>query len=414
MPRPPRIHLEGALYYVTSRAEPTLPLFKDQKDVDTYLDLLAEYKARHSFKLFAYALAPDQVHLCLETAPGTTVSQIMHDLNSRYTKLYCKRHDWSGHLFQGRFRAVVAEKEMYLLRLTHYLHAQPEALANSLSHYKAREFSWVDVKEGLDRFEAGNPGKNYEEFVQAAAPEELERLRRILQQPIIGSPEFIQRSRKQPQEEEPTQAPESEPEEKELELVPVPVRRRAHLAHLRSIFSVVALLGLIYSTSLIASLSMKAMTLAGKPVQVVLQGGTPITQASASATGVPAAQMATFAISSYLNGTSWNLQIKPMQNAGQADVQTDRLQFDEKKVTSTRLSTQGFTGSNYTVTPQPNGTFIWETMQTGSNGDIVCWRGEWDGQEMRGIVSRHPVKEAPQDFVFKGTKQDSKDSGRTL
>ena len=78
MPRPLRIHIDGALHYVTARAIAPLVLFKDEKDYAVYLELLEEYRRKFGFKLYAYVLFPDHLNLCLEPTNGTTISSIMH------------------------------------------------------------------------------------------------------------------------------------------------------------------------------------------------------------------------------------------------------------------------------------------------------------------------------------------------
>ncbi|MCX5701904.1 MAG: hypothetical protein NTW64_02845 [Candidatus Omnitrophica bacterium] len=79
---------------------------------------------------------------------------------------------------------------------------------------------------------------------------------------------------------------------------------------------------------------------------------------------------------------------------------TDLLTFAEGKITSKNLSPKGFPSSNYTVTVQEDETIIWETMQTADNGDIAFWRGELQGELMRGVLSMHPVKGEVKDYTF--------------
>ena len=138
MPRPHRIHLEGALNYVTSRALEGFTLFKDDRDYQTYLELVTEYRQRFGFKLFAYVLLPDHLHLCVEATNGTTISAIMHALNSRYTKYYNKRYGHAGHVFEGRFRLTLIEKASSLLQVTGYLHTHPRrsGLGMDVSGYR--------------------------------------------------------------------------------------------------------------------------------------------------------------------------------------------------------------------------------------------------------------------------------------
>lgn len=86
--------------------------------------------------------------------------------------------------------------------------------------------------------------------------------------------------------------------------------------------------------------------------------------------------------------------------AKKAKSETDVLTFSEGKLTSKNLSSKGYPTSNITVTVQDNGTIIWETMQTKENGDMAFWRGELEGQIMRGVLSLQSEKGGAQDFSF--------------
>lgn len=389
MPRPQRINLEGALTYVTCRGEPGLSLFRDGRDLETYLDLLSQYRSEHGFKLFAYSLSLKEVHLCLEAGAGATISRIMHDLNSRYTKLYGSRWQHSGHLFQGRFRSVVLEKEPYLLRLVHFIHAQPAPLSSSLALYRegaAADSTCLDSQELLARL-AGQP-------LEAELLGENEEMRRILQRPVVGSLEFVEAARKCASAV-PTGSGgplfEEEEEEEEEELVPVRIRKG---------FRHNGWIGLAL-IAVLAGLSMRTAPSNG-PVQVIVQPAvlapqTQMVQPVSLTAGGP--QTAVLSMDAPLQGTVWQIQLRPMDNLSGSS-HLDRLRFDRNQVTSSRLSSQGFAGSNYTLTPQAGGTFIWETMQTGTNGEIVCWRGECDGQRMRGVMTRQKSGEEVESFNF--------------
>jgi len=403
MPRPARIHREGALYLVTCRAEPTSTLFKDQRDIDTYLGLLSFYKTKHNLKLFAYTLTSDHLHLCLEVGAGATVSAFMHNLNSRYTKLYCSRHNWRGHLFQGRFRSVVVEKDPYLLRLTRYLHAYPNALANSFSHYLKQEASWIDREDLFSRFPSEDPAQAYERFVQAAVAEELEQIKRILQQPIVGSPEFIRMLQERPEPvSEP--APELEAKQRGFEMIFMKQSPRS-----------LALVGTVCILSSVVGARVFSEWITG-PAKNRAEA---FIQAAAAQTTQPvigstnAAHLAALTMPLSLEGTAWDLKIKPMGGLEDAAVQADRLEFDGRRVVSSWLSNQGFNASNYTWSSQAGDLFTWETMQTGPKGEVVCWRGEWDGRTMRGIMTRQLPGGEIIPFNFIGFPQGRLDGNKT-
>lgn len=114
MAKIPRVHIPGALFYVTSRGDNNADIFKDSDDYKAYLELLRKYKAQYGFKLFAYLLAPNYLHLLIELKEGLTLSDIMHDLSSNYTKYFNGRYQRKGHLFQERYKAAILEKEEYM------------------------------------------------------------------------------------------------------------------------------------------------------------------------------------------------------------------------------------------------------------------------------------------------------------
>lgn len=125
MTRIPRIHIEGALYYVTARGDHEEKIFQGAPDYEAYLELLRKYKKQYGFKLFAFCLLPTHLHLLIELKEGITISDILHDLNANYTKYFNGRYARKGHLFQERSKIVVVEKKQYLPALSSYIHSNP-------------------------------------------------------------------------------------------------------------------------------------------------------------------------------------------------------------------------------------------------------------------------------------------------
>jgi hypothetical protein len=81
---------------------------------------------------------------------------------------------------------------------------------------------------------------------------------------------------------------------------------------------------------------------------------------------------------------------------------TDTLTFEQRKMTSKRLGSEGYPSSNISLNIGDDGVPVWETMQTKEGGGVVFWRGELHGSTMRGIISKHPVEGPSIDFSFKG------------
>ena len=124
MARPLRIEFCGALYHVTSRGDRREPIFEDDTDRQTFLAILAEGVERFNWLCHAYCLMTNHYHLVVETPQGN-LSKGMRQLNGVYTQASNRRHQRSGHLFQGRFKAILVDKESYLLELTRYVVLNP-------------------------------------------------------------------------------------------------------------------------------------------------------------------------------------------------------------------------------------------------------------------------------------------------
>jgi len=124
MARRPRIHAPGALYHVITRGNRRQGIFLDDRDLERFLTYLTESKERYSFCLYAYALMRNHLHLLLEVGE-VSLSRIMQSLLSRYGRYFNMRHGEVGHLLQGRYKAIVCDKDAYLLELVRYIHLNP-------------------------------------------------------------------------------------------------------------------------------------------------------------------------------------------------------------------------------------------------------------------------------------------------
>ena len=124
MARPLRIEFPGALYHVTSRGNARQRVFRDDEDRETFLATLAWVVARFRWRCHAYCLMDNHIHLLIDT-PQPNLSRGMRQLNGVYTQRFNRRHRRVGHLFQGRFQAILVEKEGYLLELARYIVLNP-------------------------------------------------------------------------------------------------------------------------------------------------------------------------------------------------------------------------------------------------------------------------------------------------
>jgi REP element-mobilizing transposase RayT len=124
MPRPPRVEFPGALYHVTSRGNDRRRIFWDDTDRRTFLRHLTDVAMRDGFAVFAYCLMGNHYHLVVET-PRPNLACGMQHLNSAFARWFNERHGRVGHLFQGRYHAVLVEAEPQLLELVRYVVLNP-------------------------------------------------------------------------------------------------------------------------------------------------------------------------------------------------------------------------------------------------------------------------------------------------
>lgn len=124
MARKPRIEYNGAFYHVITRGNQRQKIFKDKQDYTKYLKVLSDYKDRYKYFLYAYVLMNNHVHLLIQTQE-IPLSKILQGINQRYTIYFNKKYKTIGHLFQGRYKAILCDKDEYLLTLIKYIHLNP-------------------------------------------------------------------------------------------------------------------------------------------------------------------------------------------------------------------------------------------------------------------------------------------------
>jgi putative transposase len=124
MPRKPRIHYPGALYHVMMRGNAGAPVFFDEADRCRFYLLVQEGTERFGFRVHAFCCMANHIHLALQVGE-IPLSRIMQNLSLRYTAWINRRQGRSGHLFQGRYKALLIDGENYLLELVRYIHLNP-------------------------------------------------------------------------------------------------------------------------------------------------------------------------------------------------------------------------------------------------------------------------------------------------
>jgi REP element-mobilizing transposase RayT len=124
MARPLRLEFPGAVYHVTSRGNARAAVYRDDDDRRTFLRVLAETTLRRGWRCHAFCLMTNHYHLLLET-PAPTLSRGMRDLDGIYGQAFNRRHRRPGHVFQGRFKAILVERDTHLLELCRYVVLNP-------------------------------------------------------------------------------------------------------------------------------------------------------------------------------------------------------------------------------------------------------------------------------------------------
>ena len=145
MARPVRLQFEGAFYHVINRGNGRSSIFADDSDRLKFLETLAAVQNKTGLILYAFVLMSNHYHLLVET-PDANLSRAIQLLNGSYAQYYSRRHKKPGHVFQGRFKALLVEKEAYLLELTRYIHLNP---VRAKVIEKPEEYRWSSLSAYL-------------------------------------------------------------------------------------------------------------------------------------------------------------------------------------------------------------------------------------------------------------------------
>ena len=142
MARPLRIEFPGALYHVTARGNARAAIYLDDPDRELFLDTLSQIVERFNWLCHAYCLMGNHYHLMIETPDGNLTAG-MRQLNGVYTQRFNRRHRRVGHLLQGRFKAIVVDRDSYLLELCRYVVLNP---VRARMVKRASEYRWSSYR----------------------------------------------------------------------------------------------------------------------------------------------------------------------------------------------------------------------------------------------------------------------------
>lgn len=205
MARPLRIEYDGALYHITSRGNERKAIFRDEGDRLGFLDILAKVTKRYNWLCHAYCLMNNHYHLVVETPDGN-LSEGMRQLNGVYTQYFNMHHRRVGHVFQGRFKAILIEKESYLLEVSRYVVLNPvraksverpgdwkwssyRGTAGIESPHTCLTVDWILGQFGGKKRQAE---RNYQEFVKAGVHQKGI-WKEVRGQSILGEDTFFDR-----------------------------------------------------------------------------------------------------------------------------------------------------------------------------------------------------------------------------
>ena len=205
MTRPLRLEFAGALYHVTSRGDRQEDIFCADSDRLMWLDILGQVCARFNFVVHGYCQMGNHYHLVLETVEAN-LSQGMRHLNGVYSQYFNRRYGLTGHIFQGRYHALLVQKESYLLELTRYVVLNPvrAGLVSLPEHWRwsSHQFAiglrsapeWLDTDGLLGHFSAHRDTAldKYRQFVVAGIGGKNP-LKHASHQTILGDKQFIER-----------------------------------------------------------------------------------------------------------------------------------------------------------------------------------------------------------------------------
>ena len=204
----------GALYHVTSRGDRREDIYRDDEDRAAWLEVVGDVCARFNWIVHAYCQMTNHCHLLVETIDGN-LSKGMRQLNGVYTQRFNRRHGMVGHLFQGRYKAILVQKDAYLLELTRYVVLNPlrarmtERLENwPWSSYRsmvgeANAPGWLDADWLLSQFgrERTSAIESYRRFVMEGKglPSPLDQTRHQL---LLGDDAFVEQCQQNKKPEE--------------------------------------------------------------------------------------------------------------------------------------------------------------------------------------------------------------------
>ena len=205
MARPLRVEYPGAFYHVINRGNNQEKIFKNDRDKEKFLEYLEKANERFSIIIHTYCLMNNHFHLLVET-PEPNLSVAMQWINVSYATYFNRKHGRHGHLFQGRFKAILIDADEYLKHLSRYIHLNPvrakmvslpskyqwssySALIGKLKAPPFHKTDWLLSNFGKSKKEAR---RNYQDFVEGMDLKTIENPHnQITEGFILGDLDFV-------------------------------------------------------------------------------------------------------------------------------------------------------------------------------------------------------------------------------
>ncbi|MFC1624038.1 transposase [Candidatus Omnitrophota bacterium] len=422
MGRLPRVYIEGILYYVSARSGHGQNLFVDHSDYKQYLSLIQEYKKQYGFKLFSYVLLPTHMHLLVELRNDISISNIMHDINSLYTKMFNSRYNKKGHVFQARFKTLLTEKETYLLPLMRHIHLNPQRVK---SGYDPQDYPYSSYPQFLNAEKRQHPDMREEteevfsmlkgreeafiEYIKNPDQSEMHELKKNMhRKSILGSRNFENRIKKIIEEESVKQKRRR------------PLSKRARIVYVASVGAIILLVTLginyfygkraltlkteydktlvLYESTLESLRGERDKALETKRDIENYQWKIELTKGALEDLKVERQKVVK--AKKEIDGYSWKIRLTRLSGSDVSFELTDVISFSDNRVNSENMSKEGFPSVQYSKRESRGNKIVWETIQTNPQGGTVSWRGEWNGKRMKGVLSKRSGQGMKGDFSF--------------
>jgi REP element-mobilizing transposase RayT len=201
-----RIEFDGAFYHVMSRGNEGRNIFFADDDRQGFLGAVGQFSERFKIDIFAYVLMDNHYHLLIRTQRAN-LSKAMQWLGVTYTRRFNNKHSRIGHLFQGRFKSIIVQNDIYLMQLSCYIHRNPlrAGAVNRLAQYHWSSYpvyaygkkgpQWLSTELILSQVNEKSRHRSYREKVQGYAKEEKLLLEDLQHGMILGSKRFVDKIR---------------------------------------------------------------------------------------------------------------------------------------------------------------------------------------------------------------------------